>query len=210
MASSLGYRLQYVRLDNDTAFRNHDFIAACDESSTTREYAAPCSQFQNGLIERTWYTLSTWARCIPDYAGIGSDFWEFAMAVAVHLHNRTFRRGVNDIPLRLLTGATRDLSYLRAFGCPAFVHVPRATRPKNAPCAREGIFVGYSPDSLAWLVWVPDTRAVLASRNVAFNEADRLGRFDHSIPDEWPTSTLASGTSPSSSPLPQVKAASPL
>jgi hypothetical protein len=35
------------------------------------------------------------------------------MAVAIHLHSRTFRRGVNDIPLRHLTGATLYLSYLR-------------------------------------------------------------------------------------------------
>jgi hypothetical protein len=41
MASALGYRLQYVHLDNDSAFRSEDFIAACDESSTPREYAAP-------------------------------------------------------------------------------------------------------------------------------------------------------------------------
>jgi hypothetical protein len=84
-----------------------------------------------------------------DYASLGSDLWEFAMAVAVHLHNRTFPRGVNDIPLRLLTGATPDLSYLRTFGCRTFVHVPRATRPKTAPSAREGIFVGCSPYSVA-------------------------------------------------------------
>jgi hypothetical protein len=41
MASALGFRVQSVRLDNDSAFRSQDFIAACDESSTAREYAAP-------------------------------------------------------------------------------------------------------------------------------------------------------------------------
>jgi hypothetical protein len=36
-----------------------------------------------------------------DYARLGAEFWEFAMAVAEacgHIRNRTFRRGVNDIP----------------------------------------------------------------------------------------------------------------
>jgi hypothetical protein len=107
------------------------------------------------------------------------------MLVAVDLHNRTFRRGVNEIPLRLLTGASPDLSYLGTFGRPAFVHVPRATRPMTAPSAGEGIFVGYSADSLAWLVWMPGTRVVLASRSVAFREAYRMCRFDPSFPKEW-------------------------
>jgi hypothetical protein len=57
---------------------------------------------------------------------------------------------------------------------------------------------------------MPDTRVVLASRSVAFHEADLLSRFDPSISDEWPISTPALGGSPSSSPLPQVHAASPL
>jgi hypothetical protein len=126
-----------------------------------------------------------------DHACLGSDLWEFAMAVAVHLHNHTFRRGVNNIPLRLLTGATPYLSYLRTFGCPAFVHVPRATRPKSAPSALEDIFVGYSQYSHVRLVWMPCTRVVLANRSVGFHEADRLGRFDPTILDEWPISTPA-------------------
>jgi hypothetical protein len=142
-ACALGFRLQSVRLDNDPAFRSDDFIADCDESSTAREYAAPYNLFQNGLIEWTWYTLSTWARCMLDYAGFGAEFWEFSMAVAVHIHNRTFRQ---------ITGATPKLSYLLTFGCPAFVHVPRANRSKISPSAREGIFVVYSPDSHVWLV----------------------------------------------------------
>ena len=170
MASARGFRLQSVRLDNDSAFRIHDFIAACDESSDAREYAAHYSQFQNGLIERTWHTLSTWAHCMPDHASLGADCWEFAIAVAVYIHNRTFRRGVKDTPLRLMTGATPDLSYLRTFGYLAFVHAPRANRSKTTPSAHEGIFVGYSHDSPTLLVWMPDTRVVLATRNVAFHE----------------------------------------
>jgi hypothetical protein len=128
-----------------------------------------------------------------DYADLGSDFWVFAMVVAVHLHNRTFRRDVNDISLRLLTGATlisptRAPSAARPLcmslmpdpcACPSF-----ATRPKTATSAREGIFVGYSSDSHAWFVWMPDTRVVLASRSVAFHEGNRLSRFDPSLHDE--------------------------
>jgi hypothetical protein len=78
------------------------------------------------------------------------------MAVAVQIHNRTFRRGVSDIPLRLLTNSTPDLSYSPTFGCLAYIHVPRACPLKITPSAREGIFVGYSYDSPACLVWMPD------------------------------------------------------
>eukprot|EP00873_Tetraselmis_striata_P022573 jgi/Tetstr1/442837/TSEL_003214.t1 len=99
---------------------------------------APYSQFQNGLMERTWRTLSQWARCM-DYASLQDTYWEFAMSVAAYIYNRTFRRGVHGIPLHLVTGAIPDLRHLRVFGCDAYAHVPRSTRHKAAPSARQAV-----------------------------------------------------------------------
>lgn len=83
-----------------------------------------------------------WSRCMLDYyMGMSADLWVFVVAIAVHIHNRTYRRGIEDIPLRHLTRVTHDLSYLRTFGCPAYVHVPRANRSKVAPSSKHGIFV---------------------------------------------------------------------
>jgi hypothetical protein len=114
MTVSLSFRVQSVRLDYDTNFRNQGFIAAYGESHSSREHSAPYRQFQNGLIERKW-NLFTLAQCVLDYASLSPEFEELAMAVAVHILSCTFRRGVNDIPLRLLP--TPSLSYLRNFGC---------------------------------------------------------------------------------------------
>eukprot|EP00873_Tetraselmis_striata_P046577 jgi/Tetstr1/466841/TSEL_011299.t1 len=100
---------------------------------------APYSQFQNGLMERTWRTLSQWARCMLDYASLQDTYWEFAMSVAAYIYNRTFRRGVHGIPLHLVTGAIPDLRHLRVFGCDAYAHVPRSTRHKAAPSARQAV-----------------------------------------------------------------------
>jgi hypothetical protein len=129
--------------------------------------------------------------------------------VAIHIHKRTFRRGVNDILRILLIEAASDLFYFHTLGCHAFVHVPRGKRPKIAPSARESNFVGYSPDSPAWLVWIPNTKNVLANnRNVAFNETGRLGRFDAPLPDEW-DATTHEGRGISASSIPTQVAISP-
>jgi hypothetical protein len=111
------------------------------------------------------------------------------MAVAVHIHNYTFPRGVSDIPLCLPTNSTPDLSYMRTFGCQVYVHVPLANRPKIAPSAREGILIGCSSNSPAWLVWMPDAKPIFTIRVVAFDESYRMGRFDASLLDEWHAST---------------------
>jgi hypothetical protein len=105
-----------------------------------------------------------------DYAGFGADFRGFAVAVAVDIHKCNFRRGVTDVPIRLITGATQDLYYLHTFGCPSFVHIPRANCSKTISSACECISVGSPRDSPAWLAWMPDIRVVLAIRCVAFHE----------------------------------------
>jgi hypothetical protein len=38
----------------------------------------------------------------------GRTVWEFAMAMAVHIHNLSFRSGVNDLPPKLLTITSPD------------------------------------------------------------------------------------------------------
>jgi hypothetical protein len=59
---------------------------------------------------------------------------------------------------------------MRVFGCPAYVHVDKSQRRK-LDRAWKGVFVGYAPESSAWLVYNPTTRRVVSSRNVVFDES---------------------------------------
>ena len=69
-----------------------------------------------------------------------------------------------------VTGQALDLSGLRVFGCPAYVHVDPSRRKKLEPKAWERIFVGYACDSPAYLIYNPATKNVVRSQNVKFNE----------------------------------------
>jgi hypothetical protein len=60
---------------------------------------------------------------------------------------------------------------MRVFGCPAYVHVDKSQRRKRDDRAWKGVFVGYAPESPAWLVYNPTTRRVVSSRNVVFDES---------------------------------------
>ncbi len=104
-------------------------------------------------------------------AELSIGYWEFAMASAVHVFNRTPRRSGSTIaPLEAITGKKPSLDHLRVFGCPAYVNAPSQRRTKMSPPARKGIFVGYTPSSRSWMVYLPATRTVLSSRSVTFDE----------------------------------------
>ena len=88
----------------------------------------------------------------------------------IYVRNRSWSKGDGVIPFKALTGRDPDLSNLRVFGCPAYVHIDYSQRLKFSSKAWQGIFVGYAFDSPAWIVYNTITRKVFRTRSVIFNE----------------------------------------
>lgn len=162
-----------LRLDNDSVFQSADFRSACDGLHFVPEFSAPYCQWQNGLQERMWLTLSEMTVAMLLHAGLGREFWALAFCAAMHIRNNVYSRGVGSVPYRRHTGKTPDVAGLRVFGCPAYVHVDAGNRRKLDAKAFRGVFVGYGQESHTYLVWNPATRRVVASRNVIFDEGWR-------------------------------------
>jgi len=56
---------------------------------------------------------------------------------------------------------------LRIFGCPMFAHV---NDEKLAQRTIKCMFLGYASDSKGYQMWCPDSKKVIQSRDVTFNE----------------------------------------
>jgi hypothetical protein len=74
LAQSYGFALNRIRLDNDTVFHSHQFHELVTALSLRLEFSAPHSQYQNGLIERTWGTLSQWTLCMLSHAELAVGY----------------------------------------------------------------------------------------------------------------------------------------
>ena len=162
-----------LRTDNDAVFRSAAFRAASLKAGMVLEFAAPYSQHQNGVAERAWRTLAEAAKSMLKASGRDADFWVLAMETAVYVRNRVHSRSVSGVPYELFWGKKAPLDHLRVFGCPAYVHVDASRRLKMQDKAVEGVFVGYDTESTAYLVWLPEKRRLIRSRNVVFDEAWR-------------------------------------
>ena len=108
-----------------------------------------------------WGTLVPMAQSMIRHAGLPKSYWALAMAAAVHIRNRVCSCGAGGVPYQLVTGRPADLSSMRVFGCPAYVHVDKSQRRKLDDRAWKGVFVGYAPESHVWLVYNPTTRRVV-------------------------------------------------
>jgi hypothetical protein len=70
----------------------------------------------------------------------------------------------------MFTGKKPEVSHLKIFGCPVFIHIPKEKRNKLDPSGKKGIFVGYCEVSKAFRIYIPGQHHIEISRDVTFDE----------------------------------------
>ena len=102
-------------------------------------------------------------------AGMHRRFWAEAASTACYLINKSPCIPLDKkTPIEVWSGSPADYSQLRVFGCTAYAHVVNG---KLEPRAIKCVFLGYGSGVKAYKLWNPETKKVLHSRNVVFNEA---------------------------------------
>lgn len=152
-----------LQTDNDSVFKSQEFAAWSASQGVTMRFSAPYTQAQNGVSERNFNTLVDLARTYLAAAGLGKRYWALAVQHAACVLNMAPASALDGaIPFERLMGREPDYDRLRPFGCPAYVHVPRDLRKRWDAKARQGIYVGFSLHSKAYLIYYPDTNRVVS------------------------------------------------
>ncbi|KAL2248384.1 UNVERIFIED_CONTAM: Retrovirus-related Pol polyprotein from transposon TNT 1-94 [Sesamum indicum] len=165
-----GKRLKSLRTDNGLEFCNKEFSNLCEKFGIKRHRTNPYIPQQNGVAERMNRTLLDKVRCMFISSGLPKSFWGETILTAAHLLNLSPSVPLSGkTPEFMWTGRKSDISYLRVFGCSAFVHQNLdKLEPRSVKCA----FIGYPEGIKGYRLWVHSQPGfkVLISRDVTFNE----------------------------------------
>jgi hypothetical protein len=74
----------------------------------------------------------------------------------------------------MFIGKKPEVSHLKIFGCPVFIHIPKEKRNKLEPSRKKGIFMGYCEVSKAFRIYIPGHRHIEINRDVTFDEEAAL------------------------------------
>jgi hypothetical protein len=107
------------------------------------------------------------------HLGLNKMFWGEALSYACHIVNRLPSVTLNRrTPLEVWSGSpANDYDSMHIFGCSTYYHV---TESKLDPKAMKAIFLGFSRGVKGYRLWCPESKKVILSRDVTFDESGML------------------------------------
>ena len=96
--------------------------------------------------------------------------WEEYSRTALYVQNHNPHRvPKNKKPEEVFFGKKPEVSHLKIFGYPMYIHIPKEKRTKLDPSEKKDIFVGYSEISKAYRIYFPGFKNIDISRDIKFD-----------------------------------------
>ena len=98
------------------------------EHGWTYEPTGSNSSAQNGIAEKPNQDLKNSCKCLLHAAGLGSQYWSYALNHSVYLANRLLHRTISMTPYQALHHRPPNLSHLRVFGARCYYKYTKKSR----------------------------------------------------------------------------------
>ena len=181
-----GCKIKALRTD-----RGQEYLACTDffeQHGIQHQMTTRYTPQQNGVAERKNRTIMDMVRCMLKAKQMPREFWAEAVATAVYILNRCPTKSVRDkTPEEAWSGRKPSIRHLKVFGCVAYAHVPDQLRKKLDDKGEKCIFIGYSTNSKAYKLYNPETKKIIISRDVKFDEQ---GTWDWSTKSQKETKVI--------------------
>nr|GFA14347.1 hypothetical protein [Tanacetum cinerariifolium] len=179
---NLQLQVQRVRTDNGTEFKNKTLAKFFDEVGITQQFSAARTLQQNGVVERRNRTLVEAARTMLTYANLPSFLWAEAIAIACFTQNRSIiHKHFDKTPYELINKRKPNIKFFRVFGCRCYLLNDYEDVGKLKAKRDIEVFVGYSKESVAFIIYNKQTRKIHESVNMNFDEISEMASKQFSL-----------------------------
>jgi hypothetical protein len=166
-----GKSLKCLRSDNGGEYCSKEFDYYCSYHGIHREKTVPRTPQENGVTKRMNRTIMERARSMRLYAGLPLQFWADDVNTVVYLIKKGPSISLDGrIPEEEWTGKKVNYSFLKIFGCEAFVHIDKENRTKLEAKSKKCTFIGYGVNDFGYRLWDYENKNIIRSRDVIFNK----------------------------------------
>ncbi|GJT21613.1 retrovirus-related pol polyprotein from transposon TNT 1-94 [Tanacetum coccineum] len=153
--NQLGCSIVSIRTDHGREFDNEvQFGEFCNANGITHNFSAPRTPQSNGVVERKNRTLQEMSRTMLNEQSLPQKFWCNTVDTSTYILNRILIRAIlGKKPYEFLRGRKPTLDYFRVFGLNTKDYIT-----KFEPKSYEGVFLGFSQNSKAYIILNKHTR----------------------------------------------------
>ncbi|GKA82674.1 retrovirus-related pol polyprotein from transposon TNT 1-94 [Tanacetum coccineum] len=175
-----------IRTDHGREFDNEvQFGEFCNANGITHNFSAPRTPQSNVMVKRKNRTLQEMSRTMLNEQSLLQNFWCNAVDTSTYILNRILIRAIlGKTPYELLRGRKPTLDYFRVFRRKCFILNTKDYLTKFDPKSYEGIFLGYSQNSKAYIILNKHTRKVKESLNMTLDETPPPSKTSPLVDDD--------------------------
>ncbi|GJT20404.1 retrovirus-related pol polyprotein from transposon TNT 1-94 [Tanacetum coccineum] len=167
----LNKTVRFIRTDNGTEFVNKTLYDYYESVGIFHQKTVPRTPQQNGVVERRNRTLVEAARTMLIFSKAPMFLWAEAVATACYTQNRSLIHTRHDkTPYELVHNKKPDLTFFRVFGALCYPTNDSENLGKLQPRADIGIFIGYAPSRKGYRIYNKQTRQIMETIHVQFDE----------------------------------------
>ena len=151
---------------------SHEFSNHLKSCGIVSQLTPPGTPQRNGVSERRNRTLLDMVRSMMSQSDLPLSFWGYALETTAQTLNRVPSKSVVKTPYEMWNGKSPKLSFLKIWGCDAFVK--RLQSDKLTPKSDKCIFVGYPKETLGYYFYNREEGKVFVARSGVFLEKEFL------------------------------------
>nr|GEZ58102.1 hypothetical protein [Tanacetum cinerariifolium] len=173
--NQLGKTIKSLRSDRGGEYMSQEFLDHLKEHRIIAHRTPPYTPQYNRVSERKNRTLLDMVRSMMSQTTLPKSFWDYALETAARILNMVPTKKVDKTPYEIWHGQAPKLSYLKVWGCEAFVKRDTLTKPdKLDPRSFKSIFVGHPKETMGYSFYSPSENKVFVARNAEFFESKLL------------------------------------
>src|SRR6187401_2316577 len=165
-------KIKFLRSDRGGEYSSHEFGTHLRSCGIVSQWTPPGTPQRNGVSERRNRTLLDMVRSMMSLTDLPLSFRGYALETAAFTLNRAPSKSVETTPYELWFGKKSKLSFLKVWGCDAYV---KRLQPENLePKADKCVFIGYPKETVGYTFYLRSEGEVFVAKNGSFLEKEFL------------------------------------
>jgi hypothetical protein len=170
-------KIMIVRSDNGGEYTSKEFVIFCRDVGIKRDLTTPYNPQQNNVLETKNITIMEVVKTMIHDQDPPIHLWEEPTRTTVYVQNRLSHSALGfKTPEEIFSEKNLEVSHLKIFGCPVFVHISKEKRTKMDPSGKKGIFVEYCEVSKVFRIYIPHYHHSEINRDVTSDEYETLNK----------------------------------